>query len=505
MPNEAANQEQAFLIELLRATYQNQEVYPILQQNLSKLNDNLAFILRKWVSDRFAKEPAIAINLARVIIQLSTIIQGFEQGSLASNLEIAIAGYETVLQVCTREAFPKEWDVVQQALVTAYQQRQQILSRTIGELREQTIQTQTQINTLTEQLQEELQQAKQQVNDLKTTITQLKQEEGNSESKIEITSLIAEFKELKQRQDRVEQFTTVNISPKTEQFNTAIFYDIENLTMGRNNPNLKFSLKDIQTNLENTTLVNKIAIQCAYADWSDFRLRPLKNEIQELGIEAIQIFDYSHKRNAADMQLAIDIMELAQSRPTLQVFVIVSGDGAFAALAKKLHEYGKTVIGCAYEGQINRILKSVCDCFIPIPDPQGKIEDIPINEVTRESFLNDTILVVTNKVLQDLKNNFEQLSQLKEGGILLPKIHTILKHNIPNFDQEREKHGYRLLKFLLKKAIEGTDICLSSDNNKLILRETLTLGSNGSSNKTLNCGSPYLRARVLTTNSVNLS
>ena len=58
MPNEAANQQQAFMSELLRGTYQNQEVYPILQQNLRKLNDNLAFILRKWVSDRFAKANA---------------------------------------------------------------------------------------------------------------------------------------------------------------------------------------------------------------------------------------------------------------------------------------------------------------------------------------------------------------------------------------------------------------------------------------------------------------
>ncbi|MBN3911293.1 MAG: hypothetical protein HWQ35_33595 [Nostoc sp. NMS1] len=223
MPNEAANQEQNFLIDLLRATYQNQEVYPILQHNLSKLNDDLALILRKWVSDRFAKEPAIAINLARVIIKLSTIIQEFEQGNLTSNLEIAIAGYETVLPIVTHEAFPKEWDIVQQALVTAYQQRQQIFSRTIGELREQTVQTQSQINTLTEQLQEELKQAKLQVNDLKTTITQLKQEVSSSKSTQEITSLIAELQELKQRQIRVEQFTsTAHISPKTEQFNTAI-------------------------------------------------------------------------------------------------------------------------------------------------------------------------------------------------------------------------------------------------------------------------------------------
>ncbi|MBN3880612.1 MULTISPECIES: hypothetical protein [unclassified Nostoc] len=48
MPNEAANQEQNFLIDLLRATYQNQEVYLILQHNLSKLNNDLALMLRKF-------------------------------------------------------------------------------------------------------------------------------------------------------------------------------------------------------------------------------------------------------------------------------------------------------------------------------------------------------------------------------------------------------------------------------------------------------------------------
>ncbi|MEH2358317.1 hypothetical protein [Nostoc sp.] len=50
MPNEAANQEQTFLMDLLKAIYQNQEIYPLLQHNLSKLNDNLALMLRKWVS-----------------------------------------------------------------------------------------------------------------------------------------------------------------------------------------------------------------------------------------------------------------------------------------------------------------------------------------------------------------------------------------------------------------------------------------------------------------------
>ncbi|MBD6618460.1 NYN domain-containing protein [Komarekiella sp. 'clone 1'] len=481
MPNEVANQKQTFLLELLKATYQNQEIYPILQHNLNKLNDDLALILRKWVSDRFAKEPANAVNIARVILKLSIIIQEFTQGNPANNLEIAIAGYEAVRQVFTREAFPKEWDIIQQALVIAYQQRQQILSRTVGELCEQTVQTQTQINTLTNKFQQELQQAKLQVNNLQAVITQFKQQSVSSESTHEMSSLIAEFRELKQCQNRLEQLATQsNISAKAEQFNTAIFYDIENLTMGRSNPNLNFSLKQIQTNLEKISLVNKIAIQCAYADWSDSRLRLLKNEIQELGIESIQIFDYSHKRNAADMQLAIDVMELAQSRSTLQVFVIVSGDGAFASLAKKLHEYGKTVIGCAYEGNVNRVLKSVCDYFLPIPATQAKIEEAQINEVNNDSNLNDDIFVITKKVLQALKQNNEQASQLRQGGIHMSQIHTILRKEIQNFDQKRQKHGSTLTSFL-KKALEGTDVCLSIDNNKLILEDNTNLSN--SSNK----------------------
>ncbi|MFN6540736.1 MAG: NYN domain-containing protein [Nostoc sp. EkiNYC01] len=376
-------------------------------------------------------------------------------------------------------------------MVTAYQQRQHILSKTLGELQQQTVQTQIQIKTVTEQLQQELQQAKLQFNDLNTVITHFKQQTSCSDS----TSLITEFQELKQRQIRLEQLTTTaNISSKIGQFNTAIFYDIENLTMGRSNPNLNFSLKQIQTNLEKTTLVNKIAIQCAYADWSDSRLRLLKNEIQELGIEAVQIFDYSHKRNAADMQLAIDVMELAQSRPTLEVFVIVSGDGAFAALAKKLHEYGKTVIGCAYEAQVNRVLKSVCDRFIPIPAPQTKIEEIQVNEVTSDGLLNDEIFVITKKVLHELQQNSEQASQLKKGGIPMSQVHQNLRNRIPNFDQKREKYSSKFSSFV-NKILEEIDTDLYIDNNKLILREMLNTISNSSSKKP---------PKALTTSSINL-
>lgn len=489
MPNEVNNQEQTFLFDLLRATHQNQEIYSLLEQNLDKLNHNLALIVRKWTAEQFKYQPNTAINLAKVILKFSKFIQGFEKGNIASNLEIAIAGYEAVLKVCSREVCPQEWDSIQQALVVAYSQRHQFLCRRIEEFRENSIQNHTQINFLVEHLQQELQQSKQKYESLQIAITQLEQEK-NTSNNIHITSLTTDLEELKQRHLYLErEITQVQVSSIIEHFNTAIFYDIENLTMGRSNPNLNFSIKQIQGSIAELNIVNKISIQCAYTDWSDYRLRFLKNEIQELGIEPIQIFDYSYKKNAADIQLAIDVMQLAHTRPNLQVFVIVSGDGGFASLAKKLHEYGKIVIGCAYEGEFNRFLKSVCDRFIPLPNRQEKIENIVVKEET-DNVINTSknykfgdIFTITKETLEILKNNNDQI---RGGGILITQVHTFLKKYIPNFDQRWsiEENTNKLTSFL-KKALEGTNMCLSSDNNKLILREISSTYANDSSNNNL--------------------
>jgi len=73
-------------------------------------------------------------------------------------------------------------------------------------------------------------------------------------------------------------------------------------------------------------------------------------EINELGIDPIQIYGFGFfkgiEKNAADIQLTIDAVELALTRPTIKVFVIIFGDGGFTALVKKMHEYGKTVMKC---------------------------------------------------------------------------------------------------------------------------------------------------------------
>jgi uncharacterized LabA/DUF88 family protein len=397
MKNISENQEQSLLLDVLKAIIQNQKIHPLLEDNLDKLNESFAVMLGEWTRERFNKEPSRAVNIARVVVKFSKLIQQFEKGNPVINLEIAIAGYEAALKVFIIEAFPLERAGVQQALDMAVMRRKKILSAKNTVIpQEETPQVikenQTQIERPPQELSVKLPATVTPEQELLVKVPAIVTESQSDSSEVLIAdsqnslvvseiiedfkSLIVEFQELKQRHKILEQLVIkVTDLPESEQFNTGIFYDIDNLINGINDADLeKLSLKDIKKAIHKKSVVDKVAVQYAYADWSNSKLKSIQNEVQEMGIEKTQIFDFGHGRNAADIQLAIDVMEFVHGRPNLQVFVIVSGDGAFASLAKKLHEYGKTVIVCGYTGRINRVLKSVCDDFIPLPASEEKIQ-----------------------------------------------------------------------------------------------------------------------------------
>lgn len=225
--------------------------------------------------------------------------------------------------------------------------------------------------------------------------------------------------------------------------------------------------------------VNKIAVQRAYANWSDPRLAMLRGEINELGIEPIQVFGFGRgpAKNAADIQLAIDAVDLAHVRPALEVFVIVSGDGGFSSLAKKLHEYGKTVIGCAYRSAANRTFQAVCDAFVWIPDPEDG--DTPAEAVSeaREAGLTDprnvrlasrikvaassdaeAMIAKTREVLNWYSNDQASKADLASSGIFLSVVQEALKFVTQGLDPLR--FGFAKLTEYLQFACAKTPLCV---------------------------------------------
>ncbi|NCT54267.1 MAG: tetratricopeptide repeat protein, partial [Microcystis aeruginosa G13-03] len=119
---------QKFLSEVLQAEYESNSdstvVYPILQRRQHLLNDTFAQLLQQWARYRFSQGKAEEVAvIAAVIGDLCNKLQEFPLGSRANNLEIAIKGYQTLLEVYPREAFPYEWARTQNNLGNAYSNR----------------------------------------------------------------------------------------------------------------------------------------------------------------------------------------------------------------------------------------------------------------------------------------------------------------------------------------------------------------------------------------------
>lgn len=215
-------------------------------------------------------------------------------------------------------------------------------------------------------------------------------------------------------------------------FNTAILYDIENLIRGygKKNTILSLSLKDIYAQIKEKE-AGQIAIQRAYANWSDPRLSVLRNQINELGIEPIQMFGFGKgtQNNACDIQLAIDAVDIAYSRSVVDTFVIVSGDGGFSFLAKKLHEYGKSVIGCAYPKSTNMVFKAVCDEFIWIEKSNSSTNksDTSTKTENKQKAIEKFISGAVNQPETETKSKPRRKSKLKtkkivNGKALFPAV-----------------------------------------------------------------------------------
>jgi uncharacterized LabA/DUF88 family protein len=266
-------------------------------------------------------------------------------------------------------------------------------------------------------------------------------------------------------------------------FNTAIFYDIENLLKGYSFSShliSNLSLEEILQRIRKTDKIGKIAVQRAYANWSDPRLGIMRSEINELGIDPIQVFGFSReqKKNAADIQLSIDAIDLAHIRPSIDVYIIVSGDGGFAALAKKLHEYGKTVIGCAYDNAANRTFQAVCDHFVRITDPTE--DDRPrlgstvvraldgidprnarlISQIKRPiSQESEEIAAKTKEILHWYANDRTCRAELLVGGIHLSVIQQALRQVIPELQTIR--FGFAKFVEYMQYACKDSELCIA--------------------------------------------
>lgn len=85
-------------------------------------------------------------------------------------------------------------------------------------------------------------------------------------------------------------------------------------------------------------------VRRAYGDWTMSTLKGWKDKLHEFAIRPVQQFSYSSGKNASDMALVIDAMELLYTKRPV-AFAIASSDADFTPLVMHLRDAGCAVFG----------------------------------------------------------------------------------------------------------------------------------------------------------------
>ena len=139
--------------------------------------------------------------------------------------------------------------------------------------------------------------------------------------------------------------------------------------------------------LKEVTRFGEPALRRVYGDWSAERLRPWAEQTRSLGLVAHQETANTKGKNASDIGLVIDAMDILHTG-RFDGFVLVSSDSDFTALANRIREQGLDVIGIG-EAKAPESLRNVCNRFVLIENiaeepeketgaekPQGKMKPI---------------------------------------------------------------------------------------------------------------------------------
>ncbi|HHS93933.1 MAG TPA: NYN domain-containing protein, partial [Rhodobacterales bacterium] len=173
--------------------------------------------------------------------------------------------------------------------------------------------------------------------------------------------------------------------------------------------------------LKEITRLGEPALRRVYGDWSSGRLKPWADKVHALGLVAHQETANTKGKNASDIGLVIDAMDILH-KGHFDGFVLVSSDSDFTALANRIREEGKAVYGIG-EAKTPESLRNVCTQFILIeniidePAPAAtKGKDKAAEKSTRKRPPTDAIpLIIRAMDKIDQEGEWFSLSQISNA------------------------------------------------------------------------------------------
>ncbi len=215
----------------------------------------------------------------------------------------------------------------------------------------------------------------------------------------------------------------------------ALLIDFDNVTLG-----VRSDLtKELRTLLNSDIIKGKVAVQRAYADWR--RYPQYIVPLSESSIDLIFAPAFgTNKKNATDIRLAVDAIELVFTRPEIGTIILLSGDSDFSSLVLKLKEYGKYVIGVGIRESASDLLIQNCDEYYSYSDLAGLTREADTPSVQRDPWE-----LVVEAVDQMARNRDVMRSD---------RLKQVMQQIDPNFD-ERNAGFSRFSRFVTEAATKG--------------------------------------------------
>jgi len=141
----------------------------------------------------------------------------------------------------------------------------------------------------------------------------------------------------------------------------AVFIDFDNVEIGvKTTLNLQF---DIGAVLEAVKERGEVITKVAYGDWK--RSGDHGRAMAQHAVRMVQrVMTPGGDKNGADINLALDALEMAFTHDHINAFVIVGGDSDFITLVEKLKQYDRKVFVVGGRAFTSQVMQKNCTEFI---------------------------------------------------------------------------------------------------------------------------------------------
>jgi uncharacterized protein (TIGR00288 family) len=195
-----------------------------------------------------------------------------------------------------------------------------------------------------------------------------------------------------------------------------------------------------------------VTIRKAYGNWKNPTIKPWEDLLNEFAIQPIQQYDLTKGKNASDIALVIDAMDVMYTKD-INVMCFVSSDCDFTPMVTRALAEGKVVLGFG-ERKTPSPFVNACSKFLYLDEPtkqNGSVADKPKN------IKSDTKLI--NLLRQAIEATEEE-----NGWAALGPVGSHIS-NKTSFDTRN--YGYKNLSSLIK-AIDLFELKRGVGNSYLV-------------------------------------